>query len=145
MTSAYFGYEETDNPEAPWELWIELNNSAPGECPSEDSPLPPQLVNVHKVRMPVDATPQVGSMPGEPTATLVDFEGVLTTAYFLHSTSLTFTPVAASLCPTCVLSGTPPESHFVAFDLNGLYANGAITGHGYATYCPSLDSFKRRK
>ncbi|WAM24456.1 MULTISPECIES: hypothetical protein [Myxococcus] len=36
----------------------------------------------------------------------------------------------------------PPESHFVAFDVNGAYENGALTGHGYATYCPSLDSFK---
>ncbi|QDE70342.1 hypothetical protein BHS09_27100 [Myxococcus xanthus] len=39
----------------------------------------------------------------------------------------------------------PPESHFVAFDVNGAYENGALTGHGYATYCPSLDSFKSKR
>ncbi|WP_240358247.1 hypothetical protein [Myxococcus vastator] len=138
LTSAYFGYEAPGNP---WALWVERNNGAPGECPTETSPRPPQLVDVHKVKVPVDATPQVGSVPGEPTATLVDFEGALTT----HSTSLAFTPVAASLCPTCALNETPPESHFVAFEMNGLYADGAITGHGYATSCPSLDSLKRRK
>ncbi|MFP2963849.1 hypothetical protein ACLEPN_40575, partial [Myxococcus sp. 1LA] len=145
LTSAYFGYEEPENPGDPWELWIELNNGAPNECPAEDSPLPPQLVNVYSVQVPVDATPQVGSLPGEPRATLIDFEGVLTTAWFLHTTNLTFSPVAASLCPTCLRDGSFPESHFVAFTVNGVYEYGAINGHGYATYCPSLNTLKHRQ
>ncbi|WP_338868297.1 hypothetical protein [Myxococcus stipitatus] len=144
LTSAYFGYEEPKDPTAPWELWIELNNGKPNECPAEDSPLPDQLVNVYKVRVPVDTKPQTGIAEGEPRATLVDFEGVLTTAYFLHSTKLTFTPAAAALCPSCVKEGKPPASHFVAFDVEGVYPDGSLTGHGYATYCPSLNSLQKK-
>ncbi|AGC43517.1 hypothetical protein MYSTI_02190 [Myxococcus stipitatus DSM 14675] len=143
LTSAYFGYEEPKDPTAPWELWIELNNGKPGECPTEDSALPPQLVNVYKVTVPVDTKPQTGISADEPRATLVDFEGALTTAYFLHSTKLTFTPAAASLCTSCAKEGKPPASHFVAFDVNGVYADGSLLGHAYATYCPSLDKFQK--
>ncbi|WP_342380113.1 hypothetical protein NVS55_11090 [Myxococcus stipitatus] len=143
LTSAYFGYEEPKDPSAPWELWIELNNGNPDECPSETAPVPPQLVNVYKVTVPVDTKPQTGIGDGEARATLVDFEGVLTTAYFLHSTKLTFTPAKASLCPSCAKEGKPPASHFVAFGVNGVYPDGSLTGHAYATYCPSLDKFQK--
>ncbi|RYZ40478.1 MAG: hypothetical protein EOO72_08495, partial [Myxococcaceae bacterium] len=124
-------------------LWIELNNGTPGECPSETASFPPQLVNVYAVTVPVDTTPQTGSVPGEPRATLVDLEGALSPNWFDHSTNFTFTPVAASLCPSCAKAGTPlPAAHFVAFDLDGLFEIGALSGHGYATYCPSLDRFQ---
>ncbi|WP_199741866.1 hypothetical protein [Corallococcus sp. CA047B] len=142
LTNAFFGYEEPSNPGDPWELYIELNNGTPGECPTPTSSVPPQLISVYALKVPVDATPQTGSAEGEPRATLVDLEGGLSSNYFDHSTNFTFTPVAASLCPTCAKAGTPPASHFVAFDVNGLYENGVLTGHGYATYCPSLDSFQ---
>ncbi|WP_304504106.1 hypothetical protein [Corallococcus sp. EGB] len=143
MTNAFFGYEEPSNPGEPWTLWFEFNNGAPGECPSEDSEVPPQLANVYSVKLPEDATPQEGSPSNDgPAAVVIDFDGTLTEDFFVRSTSLTFTPVAASLCPSCIKAGTPPASHFVAFDVKGAFANGTMTGHAYATYCPSLDTFQ---
>ncbi|MCP3061382.1 hypothetical protein LXT21_21605 [Myxococcus sp. K38C18041901] len=139
LTNAYFGYTEPESPDGAWTVWIELNNGTPGECPSPDSSVPAQLVNVYDVKVPVDATPQSGTtIEGEPRTTLVDFDGSLSVNWFDHSTSMTFTPVAASLCATCAKTGEFPASHFVAFDVEAVMEDGAFTGHGYATYCPAL-------
>ncbi|WP_426732198.1 hypothetical protein [Myxococcus faecalis] len=98
--------------------------------------MPAQLVNGYDVKVPVDATPQSGATTeGEPRATRVDFDGSLSLNWFDHSSSFTFTPVAAS---PCAKRGEFPASHFVAFDVDAVMEDGAFTGHGYATYFPAL-------
>lgn len=115
---AYFGFNADET------LRIEAYGGAAEGCPEMDSPSPDRTLIIGALPAPVDRS-EVTS-----TATLLDFEGSLTSEPFVSGPA-SVRGVAALL--------TPPEMSFVRVDFDVSFDGGTISGAIYATHCASLD------
>lgn len=104
-------------------LYIEVYAGAAPGCPSMNSPTPDYTLILG--RAPVPSGPTALTSP----ASLIDFKGDL-----LGGSPA---PAAAS---TVELTAVAYSATFVALDLSLTFPTGTITGHLFATRCPSLDS-----
>ncbi len=134
---AFFGLTSPAMSESgEWEIYIENNAGTDTACPTESSPTPLYLLTLAGFRAPSQFDSASAS------ATLVDFEGaLLTDSPISRSTANTVSWRAADLCIACAEgSEADRPERMVAFDVDATFAQGTISGHGFAKHCDSLDS-----
>jgi hypothetical protein len=103
-------------------LHVEIHKGGFSGCPEMNSPTPEYTLILGRV-------PAMTASTATSPATFLDFVGDMTDNSPAPSsaTAKTLTNVAYSM------------GAFLAFDVNLTFAEGTITGHLYALYCPSLD------
>jgi hypothetical protein len=117
LDHAYFGITAADNT-----LHVEAYKGGAAGCPTMSSPTPDYTLVLGKVTRPTSTA--TSSSPGN----MLDYKGdLLGGPLGQQATMVTLTPVAAS------------GDTFVAFDVMLTFPAGTVTGHLYATHCPSLD------
>lgn len=117
-------------------LHVEAYRGGGTGCPTTDSPTPSYTLVLGTVPVPTSTAPSTS--PGS----LLDFQGdLLTSGVIATATAVTLTPVAASVCTTCVGMAAPSDPDgFVALDVALTFPDGTVTGHLFATHCDSLDA-----
>ena len=117
-----------------WELHVEAHRGGSDGCPEMNSPSPDQTVIVTGFPILLD-----GNTYAEAdglVASVLDFAGDFGTELSHAATAESVTMTAARVCTDCV--DADPNS-FVAFDVEGTLNGGAVSGHVFATHCPSMD------
>lgn len=121
-----------------WELYVEAHAGGASACPDQSSPSPDRTIVISGVALPEEGIRQ--TRDGGLSTVLLDFSGELTDEPFVRAQAVTLMPSAANLCPGCVQDGGSPQAQVFAFELDAeLPDGGAITGHGFAEHCPSMD------
>jgi hypothetical protein len=108
-------------------LHVEAHRGGSMACPTQTSPTPDYTLVLGRVPVPTSTTPLTSR------ADLLDFTGDLLGGNQVgaEATTVELTPVAANL--------TGPDG-LVALDLALTFDNGTLSGHLFATHCPSLDA-----
>lgn len=108
-------------------FYVEAHFGGDPACPSDTSPAPDRTMVLANV--PAGEAGEVFTKSDGVTAAVLDFSGDLSLPPTTSATAVEVTLVAVD-------GASPPA--FVAFDVTATFAQGTLTGHGYATYCASL-------
>lgn len=117
--AAYFGTNGDGT------LRVEAYGGAAEGCPEMDSPTPDRTLIIAALPMPTDRSEVVV------TATLLDFEGTLTSEPFVSTPTALIRAQAAQLAPL--------DMAFVRITFDASFEGGEVDGVIYATHCASLD------
>lgn len=111
-------------------LHVEATRGSPTKCPTEISP-DPDFMSIVGTPRPVSSLPLM--LGAGLSSSFLDFAGVVVEEFPPSKVT------TASLTPSAGLF-EPSDAGFFAYDLQSEFESGVIiTGHAFATYCPSLD------
>lgn len=105
-------------------LHVESYLGGDGGCPSQTSPTPDYSLVLAKVAPPNGTAPTTTS-----SGNVLDFVGDLLGG-----------PLGAQATTVIVRAVAAQPGEFVALDIELEFTGGAVTGHLFATHCPSLDT-----
>ncbi len=108
-------------------LHVEAHEGGKPECPSETSPSPAYTLIVSQV--PHAATSGSATERDGIRSVFFDFRGDLGLPPLVRATAVTVTARVEDPAPTPA---------WFAFDVVATFAEGTVSGHVYAEYCPSL-------
>ena len=135
LEGTYFGLTAPEQSGDPTTLYIEAYTGY-DDCPEENSA--PPIIHVLLNNTPLPLAPGTTlTMEDGLTATLLDYEGVVTDAIFLSATAIEINVVDAEICEDCV--GTEQPDAFLALDVEIVFDGGSVTGHIYGSHCQSMD------